>query len=51
VRFLLHEVNEDGTYRTHTYRKDGVWAYVYRASLAPLENPQVIATCEFQRQE
>ena len=36
---------------TYNYPKDGVWAYVYRASLAPLENPQVVATFEFERQE
>ena len=49
--FLIHELNEDGTYMTYNYPKDGVWAYVYRASLTPLENPQVIATFEFERQE
>jgi hypothetical protein len=49
--FLIHELNEDGTYKTYDYPREGVWAYVYRASLAPLENPQVVATFEFERQE
>lgn len=49
--FLIHELNEDGTYKTYCYPKPGVWAYVYRASLAPLENPRVVAAFEFERQQ
>jgi hypothetical protein len=47
---LVHDRNEDGTYKTHNYPKNGVWAYVYHADLSPLDNSEVVAGFEMHRQ-
>lgn len=40
--FLVHDLNEDGTYKTYNYPKNGVWAYVYHANVSPLANPAIL---------
>jgi len=47
---LVHDRNEDGTYKTYNYPKPGVWAFVYHADIAPLLKPEVIAGFDFQRE-
>jgi hypothetical protein len=48
--FLVHDFNEDGTYRTYSYPKEGVWAYVYHADLSSLANPAIVEGFEIERQ-
>ena len=41
---LVHDRDEQGVYLTHTYDKNGTWAYIYHADLSALDNPQLQAT-------
>ncbi len=47
--FLVHDFNEDGTYKTYNYPTPGVWAYVYHADLSPLANPAITEGFEIKR--
>jgi hypothetical protein len=49
--FLVHDLNEDGSWATFTYKKHGVWAYVYHADLSPLDNLAVLEQFERERVE
>jgi len=47
---LVHDRNEDGTFKTYSYNSEGTWAYVYHADLTPLSRPEIVEVFEITRQ-
>lgn len=47
---LVHDRNEDGSFKTHSYNSEGTWAYVYHANLIPLSRPEITKAFDIQRQ-